>query len=262
MRENLIRSRWAKGEAVVNGWLAIPSAFSAETMAHAGWDSLTLDMQHGVIDYQSAAGMLAAISTTSTMPIVRVPWLDPGIIMKMLDAGAFGIICPMVNNAADAETLVGAMRYPPRGSRSFGPIRALLYAGPDYAKEANSSVIPFAMIETRQALDNLDEILAVEGLDAIYVGPADLSLALGCTPRFDQDEPAVVEAIDLIVRKAKEHGVVAGIHNGTPEYALKMVEKGFQLVTIASDARLMAAGAQAVVARMRSGRPAAAGAGY
>ena len=262
MRENLIRSKWAKGEAVVNGWLAIPSAFSAETMAHAGWDSLTLDMQHGVIDYQAAAGMLAAISTTSTMPIVRVPWLDPGIIMKMLDAGAYGIICPMVNNAADAETLVAAMRYPPRGTRSFGPIRALLYAGPDYAKEANRTVVAFAMIETRQALDNLDDILRVDGLDAIYVGPADLSLALGCTPRFDQDEPAVVEAIDLIVRKAKEHGVVAGIHNGTPEYALKMVEKGFQLVTIASDARLMAAGAQAVVAKMRSGRPAATGSGY
>lgn len=262
MRENLIRSKWAKGEAVVNGWLAIPSAFSAETMAHAGWDSLTLDMQHGVIDYQAAALMLAAISTTSTMPIVRAPWLDPGIIMKMLDAGAYGIICPMVNTAADAATLVSAMRYPPRGSRSFGPIRALLYAGPDYAREANATVIPFAMIETRQALDNLDEILAVDGLDAIYVGPADLSLALGCTPRFDQDEPEVVEAIDLIVRKAKEHGVVAGIHNGTPAYALKMIEKGFQLVTIASDARLMAAGAQAAVAQMRNARPAAAGSGY
>lgn len=262
MRENLIRRKWAKGEAVVNGWLAIPNAFSAETMAHAGWDSLTLDMQHGVIDYQAAVGMLAAISTTATMPIVRVPWLDPGIIMKMLDAGAYGIICPMVNNAADAATLVQAMRYPPQGTRSFGPIRALLYAGADYAKEANRTVVAFAMIETRQALDNLDEILAVDGLDAVYVGPADLSLALGCTPRFDQDEQPVVEAIDLIARKAKEHGIVPCIHNGTPEYALKMIEKGFKLVTIASDARLMAAGAQAVVARMRSERPATAGSGY
>ena len=263
MRENRIRKLWEAGEAAVNGWLAIPNMFSAETMAHAGWDSLTIDMQHGVVDYQAAVGMLAAISTTSTVPLVRVPWLDPGIIMKMLDAGAYGVICPMVNTAEDAATLVAATRYPPRGNRSFGPIRALLYAGADYPARANDTVIAFAMIETRQALDNLDAILAVEGLDAVYIGPADLSLALGCTPRFDQDEPPVVEAIDLILRKAKERGIAAGIHNGTPDYALKMVEKGFQLVTVASDARLMAAGAQQVVTKMQGGcPPRAVGPGY
>jgi len=251
MRENRIRTMWAAGKAVVNGWLAIPNVFSAETMAHAGWDALTIDMQHGVVDYDAALAMLTAISTTSVAPVVRVPWLDPGIIMKMLDAGAYGIICPMVNTRADAERFVSAMRYPPRGSRSFGPIRALLHAGVDYPQHANATVIAFAMIETRQALDNLDEILSVEGLDAVYIGPADLSLALGCTPRFDQEEQPVVEAIDLILAKAREHGVVPCIHNGTPEYARKMVEKGFRFVTIASDARLMAAGAQQVVARMR-----------
>jgi 4-hydroxy-2-oxoheptanedioate aldolase len=255
MRENRIRSLWARDEAVVNGWLAIPNSFSTETMAHAGWDSLTLDMQHGVIDYQSAVTMLTAISTTQTVPVVRVPWLDPGIIMKMLDAGAYAIICPMVNTRADAEKLVTAMRYPPQGSRSFGPIRASLYAGADYAKHANDSVVGFAMIETRQALDNLDEILSVEGLDAVYIGPADLSLALGCTPRFDQDEKPVVEAIDLILAKAREHGIAAGIHNGTPEYALKMIEKGFRFVTVSSDARLMASGAQQVVKTMRGALP-------
>jgi 4-hydroxy-2-oxoheptanedioate aldolase len=223
MRENRIRSLWARDEAVVNGWLAIPNSFSTETMAHAGWDSLTLDMQHGVIDYQSAVTMLTAISTTQTVPVVRVPWLDPGIIMKMLDAGAYAIICPMVNTRADAEKLVTAMRYPPQGSRSFGPIRALLHPGPDYPQHAKATVIAFAMIETRQALDNLDEILSVQGLDAIYIGPADLSLALGCTPRFDREEQPVVEAIDLILAKAREHGVVPCIHNGTPEYARKMV---------------------------------------
>jgi 4-hydroxy-2-oxoheptanedioate aldolase len=141
MRENRIRSLWSQGEAAVNGWLAIPSAFSAETMAHAGWDSLTIDMQHGVIDYQAAVNMLTAISTTPTVPIVRVPWLDPGIIMKMLDAGAYGVICPMVNTREDAEKLVAATHYPPRGTRSFGPIRALLYAGADYARHANDTVI-------------------------------------------------------------------------------------------------------------------------
>jgi len=252
MRENRIRTIWQSGGAVINGWLAIPSVFSAETMAHQAWDSLTIDMQHGVVDYQAAVTMFTAISTTQAMPMARVPWLDPGIIMKVLDAGAYAIICPMVNTREDAEKLVAATRYPPRGNRSFGPIRALLYAGADYATQANDTVVAFAMIETRQALDNLEQILSVDGLAAVYIGPADLSLALGCTPKFDQDEAPVVEAIEHILARAKAHGVVAGIHNGTPEYALKMIAKGFQFVTIASDARLMALGAQQVVTQMRS----------
>jgi len=263
VRENRIRNIWKAGGAVVNGWLAIPAGFSAETMAHQGWDSLTIDMQHGVMDYQAAVSMLTAISTTATVPVVRVPWLDPGILMKMLDAGAYALICPMVNTPEDAEKLVAATHYPPRGYRSMGPIRALLYGGADYQKHADDTVVVFAMIETRQALDNLDAIIAVKGLDAVYIGPADLSLALGCNPTFDDVDKPVAEAIDMILAKARERGVVAGIHNGTPEAALKRVAKGFQFVTIASDARLMAAGAQQVVAKMRQGLPAQAGAqGY
>ncbi len=255
MRENRLRQIWAGGGAAVNGWLAIPSSFSAETMAHQGWDSLTIDMQHGVVDYQVALTMLTAVSTTDTVPLVRVPWLDPGIIMKSLDAGAYGIICPMVNTGEDAERLVQSVRYPPRGGRSFGPIRALLYAGGDYPSHANDTVVAFAMVETAQALDNIDDILSTDGLDALYVGPADLSNSLGCTPKLDQDEKPVVEAIDMIVAKAKEHGIVAGIHNGTPDYALKMIDKGFQFVTIASDARLMSAAAREAVDKMRTGAP-------
>jgi 4-hydroxy-2-oxoheptanedioate aldolase len=258
MRENTLRSLWKEGKAAVNGWCAIPSSFSAETMAHQGWDTVTVDMQHGVIDYQVAVTMLQGISTTAAVPLVRVPWLEPGILGKVLDAGAYGVICPMINNRAEAERLVAACRYPPKGSRSFGPIRALLYGGADYAKHANDTVVVFAMIETRDALNNLDEILSVPGLDAIYVGPADLSNALGCTPTFDQTEKSVVEAIDFIVSKAKQHKVFAGIHNGTPEYALKMIEKGFQFVTIASDARLMVAKATEVIGKMRAGTTAAA----
>ena len=259
MRENRIRKIWKAGGAVVNGWLAIPTGFSAETMAHQGWDSLTIDMQHGLMDYQAAVNMLTAISTTDTVPVVRVPWNEPGILMKMLDAGAYALICPMVNTAEDAERLVSCTHYPPRGQRSMGPIRALLYGGADYQKNANDTVVVFAMIETRQALDNLDAILSVKGLDAVYIGPADLSLALGCNPTFDDVDKPVAEAIDLILAKAKEHGVVAGIHNGTPEGALKRIAKGFQFVTISSDARLMAAGAQQVVAKMRQGLPPAPG---
>jgi 4-hydroxy-2-oxoheptanedioate aldolase len=250
MRENRIRTIWKAGGAVVNGWLAIPNAFSAETMAHQGWDSLTIDLQHGVVDYQAAVNMLTAISTTSTVPVVRVPWLESGILMKVLDAGAYAVICPMVNTREDAEKLVAATHYQPRGTRSFGPVRALLYGGADYPQHANDTIVVFAMIETRQALDNLDDILSVKGLDAVYIGPSDLSLALGCTPTFDDVDKPVAEAIDHILAKAKEHGLVAGIHNGAPESALKRIEKGFQFVTVSSDARLMAAGAQQVIAKM------------
>jgi 4-hydroxy-2-oxoheptanedioate aldolase len=259
MRENRIRSIWKAGGAVVNGWLAIPTGFSAETMAHQGWDSLTIDMQHGVMDYQAAVNMLTAISTTNTVPVVRVPWNEPGILMKMLDAGAYALICPMVNTREDAERLVAATHYPPLGNRSMGPIRATLYGGADYQPKANETIVVFAMIETRQALDNLDAILSVKGLDAVYIGPADLSLALGCNPTFDDVDKPVAEAIDMILAKAKEHGVVAGVHNGSPEGALKRIAKGFQFVTISSDARLMAAGAQQVMAKMRQGLPAVAG---
>ncbi len=262
MRTNRLREIWRSGGAVVNGWLAIASAFSAETMAHQGWDSLTLDLQHGVIDYADAVNMLAAISTTATVPLVRVPWLDPGMLMKVLDAGAYGVICPLVNTRADAERLVAATSYPPRGGRSYGPIRALLYAGADYGSQADAEIVRFAMIETREALDNLDDILATPGLDAVYIGPADLSLALGCTPRFDQDEAPVVAAIDHILSRARAHGVVAGIHNGSADYALRMVAKGFQFVTVGSDARFMAAGARAAVDRMKAQGGAAAGTGY
>lgn len=253
MRENRIRSIWNEGGAVVNGWLAIPSSFSAEVMAHQGWDSLTVDLQHGMTDYASAVAMFTAISTTATVPIVRVPWLDPGIIMKVLDAGAYGVICPMVNCRADAEKFVHASHYAPHGGRSFGPIRATLYGGVEYPTKANETIVTLAMIETRQALENLDEIMSVKGLDAVYIGPADLSLSLGCTPTFDDVDKPVAEAIDLVLAKAKEHGVVPCIHNGTPEMAMKRIARGFRLVTIGSDARLMVAGAQQIISAMRSG---------
>ena len=252
MRENRLRTLWRSGGAAVNGWLSIPNSFSAETMAHQGWDTLTIDMQHGMIDYSAMIPMLQAISTTTTVPVVRVPWLEPGILMKTLDAGAYGVICPMVNSREDAQKLVAYTHYAPRGTRSFGPVRATLYAGADYAQHANDTIVTFAMIETAQALDNLDEILSVEGLDAIYIGPSDLSLALGCTPTFDDLDPRAAEAVEHILARAKAHGVVAGIHNGTPESALNRIAKGFQFVTISSDARLIAAGAQQIIGKMRA----------
>jgi 4-hydroxy-2-oxoheptanedioate aldolase len=252
MRENRLRTLWRDDQAAVNGWLAIPNSFSAEVMAHQGWDTLTIDLQHGVIDYQAMVTMLQAISSTPTVPIVRVPWLEPSILMKALDAGAYGVICPMVNTREDAQRLVAYTSYAPKGGRSFGPIRALLYGGADYAEQANDTIVRFAMIETAQALDNLDAILSVEGLDAIYIGPSDLSLSLGCRPVFDDVDPKAAQAMDHILARAKAHGVQAGVHNGRTDVALARVAKGFRFVTVGSDARLMAAGAQQVMAQMRA----------
>lgn len=253
MRENKIRTIWGEGGVVLNGWLQIPSAYSAEMMAHQGWDSLTIDIQHGPVDYQVAVSMLQAISTTATIPLARLPWNEPGIIMKLLDAGCYGLICPMVNSRAEAEAFVGACRYPPQGYRSHGPNRALLYAGSDYAYQANETIITMAMIETEEALDNLDEILRVPGLDAIYVGPADLSRSLTGKSEVNFEAAPLAPALDKIIAATKKHGVVPGLHVGSPEQALQLAEKGFQFTTIGSDARLMKGGASQVITAFREG---------
>lgn len=253
MRENGLKTLWQDGKSAVNGWLGIPNSFSAEVMAHAGWDSLTIDMQHGIVGYQTAVTMLQAISTTDVVPMVRVPWLEPGIIMKSLDAGAYGVICPMISNRAQAEELISYCRYAPAGTRSFGPARASIYGGADYAQRADDTVLAIAMIETAEAMDNLEEIITTPGLDAVYVGPSDLSLALGHPPRQDWPDGPVYEAQERILAVAKQHGVVAGIHNVTAEYALKMAKLGFQLVTIASDTRLLGVKAAAEVDTVRQG---------
>jgi 4-hydroxy-2-oxoheptanedioate aldolase len=252
MRENRLRTLWSEDRAAINGWLAIPNSFSAEVMAHQGWDSLTIDMQHGVIDYPSMVTMLQAISTTATVPIVRVPWLEPGVLMKALDAGAYAVICPMINTREDAQRLIAYTNYAPKGTRSFGPIRATLYGGADYPTHANDTIVRFAMIETAQALDNLDAILSVEGLDAIYIGPSDLSLSLGCKPVFDDVDPKAAEAIAHIIERAKAHGVKAGIHNGRVDVAQARIAMGYRFVTVGSDARLLAAGSQELLGGMRA----------
>ena len=244
MRANKLREIWKKGEAVVNGWLSIPSAFSAEVMAHQGFDSLTIDMQHGVVDYQVAVTMLQGISTTGVVPLARVPWNDPAWIMKILDAGAYGIICPMINTRREAEALVAAVRYYPAGYRSWGPVRASIYAGTD-------EIVVMPMIETGEAVKNIDDILSVPGIDAVYVGPADLSITLGCTPKLDQTEQPVVEAQQVIAAACKRHNVAAGIHCGVSAYALKMIASGYQFVTLASDSRMMAARAGDEVSAVR-----------
>ena len=217
MKKNKIKSMFKKGEPIINGWLQIPSSFSAEVMANQGWDSLTIDMQHGVIDYPNALQMLQAISTTETTPLARVNWNEPGQIMKILDAGCYGIICPMVSNRQEAENFVNACLYPPLGYRSFGPIRGLIYGGPDYADFADEEILKLAMIETSEALKNLEDIMTTKKLDGIYIGPADLSLAIGQKPGFDN--PKGSKTYDqMLVPKS-------GFSNFSPFLMLKWLSK-------------------------------------
>ncbi|MBI1398263.1 MAG: 2,4-dihydroxyhept-2-ene-1,7-dioic acid aldolase [Betaproteobacteria bacterium] len=253
MRENKVRSVWQRGEAVVNGWLGIPSAAAAENMAQANWDSLTVDLQHGLVDYQTAVTMMQAVSTTDITPLARVPWCEPGIIMKLLDAGACGIICPMINTRKDCEAFVGACRYAPAGYRSFGPVRALWYQGADYFKHANDYIVAIAMIETRQAVDNLDDILSVPGLDGIYIGPNDLAISLGRPPSGVPTDKLVVDTIKTILAGTKKHGKPAGIHCGSTAMAKEMIELGFQFVTLLADNAFLNAAAKSAVSEVREG---------
>ena len=252
MRKNKIKQMMAEGKPVINGWCSIPSTASCEAMAHQGWDSLTIDMQHGLIDYSSALPMMQTISTTNVTPLARVNWNEPGQIMKILDAGCYGVICPMVSNKKEAERFVQACMYPPKGYRSFGPIRGLIYGGPDYAEHSNDEILKLAMIETEESLEKLDEIMSTPGVNGIYIGPADLSLAIGEKPGFDRPENSkAYSEILRILEHAKKNNIFAGIHNGTPEYAAKMIEKGFNFVTIASDLRVLSVGAKSVVDKMK-----------
>ena len=252
MRKNRIKELFKAGKPIINSWLAVPSSFSAEVMANQGWDSLTIDMQHGLIDYPNAVSMLQAISTTETTPMARVNWNEPGQIMKILDAGCYGIICPMVSNRKEAEKFIQACQYPPKGYRSFGPIRASIYGGSDYAKNADEEILKLAMIETKEALENLDEILDTPNLDGIYVGPADLSLAINEEPGFDRPENTkAYKEILRILEAAKKRNLFAGLHNGTAEYAQKMLDKGFNLVTVGSDSRYISAGAKSDLEKLK-----------
>lgn len=237
MKENRVLQRWRDGETVLGGWLTIPSAFSAELMAYRGFDYVCLDMQHGVIGYQVAVTMIQAINATDVMPFVRVPGNDLATINRMLDAGAMGIIVPLVSTPEDAFRAVDACRYPPQGSRSIGPTRVAIGAGADYAETANSQIACIPMVETREAMENLEKILDVPGIDALYVGPSDLSLSLGLPPGLDSGG-AFEEARLRVARLCKERGVIAGIH---AEAALtrKHASAGYRMMTVSIDWRTL-----------------------
>src|SRR3954451_19539773 len=254
MIRNKLKQLWTEGKPTLNGWLSIGNAFTAEIMAAQGYDSISIDVQHGALDYSSALPMLQAMRASGAVPMARVPWLEPGIVMKTLDAGAYGVICPMVNTSEQASEFVSYVRYPPLGQRSFGPTRANFSAGANYAAEANGEILAFAMVETAEAMSNLEAIAATPGLDGIYVGPSDLTLSLSggrIAPAFDREEPEMIEALHRIAAACKAAGIRAALHCGTPEYALRAIGWGYEMTAVAGDSRLFAAAAGASVARFR-----------
>ena len=251
MRKNTVMAKWRAGEPALGCWLSIPSSFSAEIMAHQGYDYVCVDMQHGLADYQVAVTMLQAISTTASMPFVRVPWNEPGIIGRMLDAGAMGVVIPMVNSPEEARRAVGACRYAPHGQRSFGPARATYYSGDDYFAHANDEVACIPMIETREVISAIDSILETSGIDAVYIGPADLSITLGLPPGMDNDGE-FADALATVLDSCTRHGVVPGIHSNA-RLAEKRTSAGFKMVTISADAGALVSGAHRDLKTAREG---------
>ena len=249
MQQNKLRQMFNDGVPILNGWLSIASPFSAEIMSAQGFDSLTIDVQHGALDYTDLLPMFQAMKASPSVLMARVPWLDPAPIMKSLDAGAMGIICPMINNRAEAEEFASYMRYPPRGQRSYGPTRAL-FAYADYRLSVNYEVLAIAMVETAEGYQNLEEIASTPGIDGIYVGPSDLTLGIeqGRLPEgLDREEPEMIERIQRIAGICKQNNILACLHCMTPEYATRAVGWGYNLTTVGGDVRFMATGAKAAV---------------
>ncbi|QKJ88596.1 2,4-dihydroxyhept-2-ene-1,7-dioic acid aldolase [Paramixta manurensis] len=248
---------------IINGWLAIPSGYSAEIVGHQGYDAVTVDLQHGMIGFSDALTMLQALSSTPAIPLARVPHNDPAQIMRLLDAGAYGIICPMISNAEQARRFVAACRYPPLGNRSFGPARGLLYGGKDYPQHANQQILTLAMIETQEGLENLEEIIAVDGLDGIFIGPNDLSLVLTGSAAAESQHPQMLAAVERVLTQTRAAGKIAGIFCTSGRAAAERIAQGFHFVTPANDVmQLIQAGREAVAHARGEALPARSGSGY
>jgi len=253
---NNVKQRWAEGKVVVNGWLAIPSGFSAEVMAQCGFDSVTVDLQHGVQDYHSMVQCFQAMQAHPVTPMVRVPWNEPGIIGKVLDAGAYGVICPMINSREEAEQFVAACKYPPRGTRSNGPVRAGLYGSSGgYQATANDETLCIPMLETKTAVANMESILDVEGIAGIYVGPSDLGFSYGLKPTLDNTDPDILKIYERLIKECSRRGIAPGIHCSGPAGAARAIALGFKLVTLLNDVGTMAMAARSWVAETRKAAP-------
>ncbi len=251
MRKNEFKKLLLSGAQGLNGWIAVPNSFQAEIYASQGFDAVTIDMQHGAPQMSDMISLLQAVSLTSATPMVRVPWNEPSHIQRVLDMGAYGVICPMINTKAEAEAFVASGRYPPMGARSNGPYRASQYGGGDYQPNANDEILLFAMIETREAMKNLDAILSVPGLDGTYVGPSDLSLSYGRPAVLDVADPEVLAEMKTIAQKTRKAGKIAGAHTDSAKTAKKRFDEGYHFCTLFNDIRVLATAAQNMVREAR-----------
>ncbi|WP_454689179.1 HpcH/HpaI aldolase family protein [Achromobacter aloeverae] len=252
----------ARTPGLLNAWLTLGSPAIAELVSRQPWDAVTVDMQHGLGDFETTVSMLRAMNGTEITPMVRVPWMEPGLIQKVLDAGALGVICPMINTREECRQFVSVCRYAPVGSRSFGPTRAAVVGGQDYWKLANESVLTLAMIETAQAVENIEDIVSVDGLDGIYIGPSDLSLTLELSPGADLGHARLLDAVERVRAAAEAAGKFSVMHCSPIDYAVKMADKGFSLRTASSDSRMLVEAARELFRVLRPVAPSQGVAGY
>lgn len=250
---NPLRRIWDEGRTAFGIWATIPSGFSAEIVARAGPDYVCVDQQHGLTGSDHLPELLRAIAGAGATPLVRVPANEPYLIGRALDLGALGVVVPLVEDERDAEAAVAACRYPPAGSRSFGPIRAADALGSNDPDVLGAEVLCFAMVETRRGLENVDAIAATPGLDGIYVGPSDLAIGLGLKPGPDETSDAHGEAVETILSACRRHGIVPGMQCRTGESAAARAAQGFRLVTTCLDVGLLRTGAARELERARAG---------
>jgi 4-hydroxy-2-oxoheptanedioate aldolase len=257
VRPNIVKRKLRAGEPAIGTFMALGSPVGAEQLAHAGFDWLVIDQEHGAIDATLTQSLLQAISTTETVPLIRVPWNRGDWIKRALDAGAYGLVVPMVNTREDAEAAVRATRYPPLGDRSIGGARTRLYGGSDYVEKANDEILLVVQIEHRDAVRNAREILSVPGIDAYFIGPGDLCASLGLPNTWEPDFPEFWAACDEVARVARDVGVPAGIHS-SPARAAAMIERGYRFVAVGYDVSYLAGAAAAAVQAVRASAPAKA----
>ena len=251
MRPNRVKELWRTGKPVSTGWCSTVDPYATEAMARAGFDALILDMQHGMaIGPERAATWLQIVAQTETTPIVRIPWNEPSFAQWVLDAGAMGIIIPMVNNVADAKRAIGACRYPPVGYRSYAPNRAAFY-GPDYFAKANEEIICLVMLETLEAIANAEAIADLPGFDGFFVGPIDLGVSMGIAPFSEHKDSRHPDALRRVVEVAKAHGQVAGVFATSPAEAVQRFREGFNLNPSFLDMWSLAAASSRAVSEFR-----------
>jgi len=246
-----VRTRWAAGETAFAAWLVLDSPAAATAVASAGFDAVVVDLQHGHATLDDLPQLLAAIEGSAALPFVRAAWNHPADLMRTLDVGARGVICPMVGSRTEAEAFVAACRYPPAGTRSYGPIHAAFGRGRNQTAGAEEAILLFAMVETADGLSHLDEIAATPGLDGLFVGPADLSLGMGLDTFADLTDPALLEALDSVIATADTHSLIPGIHAPSPTNAAAMADRGFRFVSSAVDEDLILSAAESAVRAVR-----------